>query len=117
MKFYKVYLPCAKKWIHCDPCENVIDAPLMYEAGWGKKLSYIIAYSKDEVQDVTWKYSSNHKEVLLRRNMCTENELVTTLMAMREKRWETLSPQRKKYVSRRICVELVNMMEERYKKY
>lgn len=85
----------------------------MYEAGWGKKLDYIIAYSKDEVQDITWKYSSNHMNLLTRRNMCTENELITTLIAMREKRWEILSPERQKFIQKRLCVELVDMIEER----
>ncbi|XP_077300714.1 N-glycanase Pngl [Arctopsyche grandis] len=109
----EIYSPILKRWLHCDPCENVIDAPLMYEAGWGKKLDYIIAYSKDEVQDITWKYSSNHRDLLTRRNMCTENELITTLIAMRDKRWEILSLERKKFIRKRLCTELVDMMKER----
>jgi peptide-N4-(N-acetyl-beta-glucosaminyl)asparagine amidase len=41
----EVYSNERKKWIHCDPCENAYDSPLMYETGWNKKLSYIIAFS------------------------------------------------------------------------
>ena len=37
----EVYLPSRACWVHADPSENVLDAPLMYERGWGKKLSYV----------------------------------------------------------------------------
>ncbi|NXS54525.1 NGLY1 amidase, partial [Brachypteracias leptosomus] len=78
----EVYSSSQKRWLHCDPCENVCDKPLLYETGWGKKLSYIIAFSKDEVVDVTWRYSCKHEEVLSRRTALSEATLRETINAL-----------------------------------
>jgi len=47
----------------------------MYEQGWGKKLSYIIAVGADHVVDVTQKYTRDFNDVLQRRLMLREDEL------------------------------------------
>jgi nucleoredoxin len=41
----------------CDSCEAVVDEPSMYEAGWGKKLNYVVAVAADHVVDVTPRYT------------------------------------------------------------
>ena len=32
-----------------DSCENAFDSPLMYSNGWGKKLTYVVACSRNDV--------------------------------------------------------------------
>jgi hypothetical protein len=40
---------------------------MMYEGGWGKKLTYVISCSCFETVDVTRRYTSKWQEVLQRR--------------------------------------------------
>ena len=46
----EVFSEAQQRWLHCDPCEDVCDRPLLYEAGWNKKLTYVIAFAKDQVK-------------------------------------------------------------------
>ncbi|KAK3932966.1 Peptide-N(4)-(N-acetyl-beta-glucosaminyl)asparagine amidase [Frankliniella fusca] len=108
----EVFITSQSRWVHCDPCENAFDSPLMYELGWKKKLTYILAYSPDDLQDVTWRYSANHKEVLKRRNICKESELLTTIMQQRKILQENLSQARKDYLRKRTLFELVELWKE-----
>lgn len=52
----EVYSEAQERWLHCDACEDACDAPKMYERGWGKKLSFVVAFGKDDVVDVTRRY-------------------------------------------------------------
>lgn len=63
------------RWIHVDSCEASIDAPLLYEGGWGKKLSYVIAFGLDEVVDVSKRYTRNFTDMLTRRSLAREEWL------------------------------------------
>ncbi|XP_038579993.1 peptide-N(4)-(N-acetyl-beta-glucosaminyl)asparagine amidase isoform X2 [Micropterus salmoides] len=75
----EIYSVSQRRWLHCDSCENVCDKPLLYEVGWGKKLAYVLAFSKDQVVDVTWRYSCKHPEVLSRRTKVQEAWLLHTI--------------------------------------
>ena len=60
------------RWLHCDPCENASDAPLLYERGWGKKLSYVFAFRAHECVDVARRYASEWEATLERRQAVKE---------------------------------------------
>ena len=42
----------------------------MYEKGWNKKLSYVLAFAKDHIMDVTWRYTFNRQLTSKRRTQC-----------------------------------------------
>ncbi|XP_032519724.2 peptide-N(4)-(N-acetyl-beta-glucosaminyl)asparagine amidase [Danaus plexippus] len=103
----------SQRWLHVDPCEGCLNAPLMYEHGWGKSLTYIIAVSRDDLQDVTWRYSSHHKALLQRRDEVSEADLVLAILALRDHRHDQVSPARRRYLVIRTLKELVELMVER----
>ncbi|ELR18429.1 legume lectins beta domain containing protein [Acanthamoeba castellanii str. Neff] len=69
----EVYSHNQERWVHADPCESAYDKPLLYEAGWGKKLSYVVAISKDEAIDVIHRYTRQWDQVLSRRTLVPED--------------------------------------------
>ncbi|XP_052895250.1 peptide-N(4)-(N-acetyl-beta-glucosaminyl)asparagine amidase [Anopheles moucheti] len=104
-----------QRWIHVDPCENVLDAPLMYEHGWRKEITYVFAFTRDDVQDVSCRYSNNHKQLLQRRResgACSEQALLDAIGKLRTKRRAGLSctPERVTFLRTRTideCLELL----------
>lgn len=57
----EVWSNTSQRWIMADGCEGVIDAPSMYEKGWGKEsLSYILAFTPEQVTDVTRRYTRKY---------------------------------------------------------
>ncbi|XP_078484973.1 peptide-N(4)-(N-acetyl-beta-glucosaminyl)asparagine amidase [Ciona intestinalis] len=95
----EVFIVSMDRWLHCDSCENVCDKPLMYEQGWNKKLSLIVAADHEHIVDVTRRYTRDVNAVEIRRNemfdsdwlKCTIRELnETTRLSMTQSRKEKL---------------------------
>lgn len=106
----EVFSTFQDRWLHCDPCENVCDKPLLYELGWGVKIDYIIAFSVDEIQDVTSRYTCKPDEVKHNRTKVRETWLIATMENLRTILQQNLSPERKDKLSLRQMKELVEMM-------
>lgn len=109
----EVYSVAQDRWIHVDPSDNVVDAPLMYQHGWKRNVDYIIAFSHDDIQDVTWRYANNHNETLTKRQKCSETDLLNTVLKLREKRQQNCSKARKYYLRKRNLKEIIELMVER----
>ncbi|TPX65736.1 hypothetical protein SpCBS45565_g04979 [Spizellomyces sp. 'palustris'] len=90
----EIYNEKENRWINCDSCEGEqsYDQPLVYEAGWGKKLNYVFAFGSDEVVDVIHRYTRNFEEVQTRRIMVSEDWLDKTLRDMTARKRADLPP-------------------------
>lgn len=82
----------------------------MYEEGWGKKLTYVIAFSKDEVVDVSWRYSKQHRDVWRRRLECRESMLLRFIDRLNQRKREGMPEDRKKILDGRALVECVELI-------
>ncbi|XP_023176517.2 peptide-N(4)-(N-acetyl-beta-glucosaminyl)asparagine amidase isoform X2 [Drosophila hydei] len=101
------------RWLHVDPSDNVVDSPLMYQHGWKRNIDYVFGYSRDDAQDVTWRYTNNHQQILQQRRLCSEKELIEALNVIRAKRQQFTSEERKKFLSQRNMCEVIEMTVER----
>ncbi|XP_052872471.1 peptide-N(4)-(N-acetyl-beta-glucosaminyl)asparagine amidase [Anopheles cruzii] len=100
-----------QRWIHVDPCENVLDAPLMYEHGWKKEISFVFAFARDDVQDVSFRYSNDHTKMLQRRRTaCREPLLLDAVWKLRAKRRSKLGVARLAFLRRRTFDECIQLL-------
>ncbi|XP_017000574.1 peptide-N(4)-(N-acetyl-beta-glucosaminyl)asparagine amidase isoform X2 [Drosophila takahashii] len=109
----EVYSEAQMRWLHVDPSENVVDSPLMYQHGWKRHIDYVLAYSRDDVQDVTWRYTSDHQKILQLRKLCSEKELVQTLEDIRKKRRNNCTAERKLFLGQRNLCEVIGLTLDR----
>lgn len=109
----EVYSLNEKRWIHLDPSENIMDVPLCYQVGWKRDVKYVFAFSFDDVQDVTWRYTSNFDKTRTARNECNEDEVLKSVLMIRNKRQQKCTNARKKYLIKRNLAELASFITAR----
>ncbi|KAI9351735.1 hypothetical protein DFJ73DRAFT_366124 [Zopfochytrium polystomum] len=108
----EIYLEDRKRWVHCDPSEGEtsLDRPLMYEAGWKKKLSYIFAFGEYDVKDVIRRYSRSMPRVFSRRTLVAEGFLEEATAVVSGKLRKGLSETMLKELQERDRVEAEELL-------
>jgi peptide-N4-(N-acetyl-beta-glucosaminyl)asparagine amidase len=89
-----------------DSCENARDQHLLYDVGWGKKQSYILAFSIDGAQDVSRGYIKDFEASISRRNRASEEDLQLALAEVTRRRRLGLSAQKLQELEREDKGEL-----------
>lgn len=91
----EIYSEKQKRWIHIDPSEGAFNEPLIYQDGWGKKMSYCIGYSVEGARDVTKRYVTR-EDMALPRDKVSEPLLAKAMEDITIERRRTFTDEERK---------------------
>ncbi|OUM58720.1 hypothetical protein PIROE2DRAFT_47715 [Piromyces sp. E2] len=94
-----------KRWIHIDSCEEAYDTPLVYEQGWGRAMTFIVATSDEEIVDITPRYVKDWSIIKERRSDIMENTLKSVINKINNDLYMKLSDEEKNKLSERRIKE------------
>ncbi|KAH0792309.1 peptide-N(4)-(N-acetyl-beta-glucosaminyl)asparagine amidase isoform X2 [Histomonas meleagridis] len=103
-----------QRFVHIDSCENIIDKPMTYESGWGKKLKWIVAVGEHECVDVTRRYTANYDEVVERRKLEINEGWVQKYIAFKnEQMMSNISEEERNEIIKRQQLDNESMKQKR----
>ena len=79
-----------QRFVHVDPCEGIVDSPLLYEYGWSKDFQYVISISQYECIDVTRRYTRKFNSIIQNRNQLIDEEWFQKIISFRNNQWNSL---------------------------
>ena len=97
-----------QRWVHIDPCEGIVDKPLLYEQGWGKRLAYCVGVGRYGIADVTQRYTKDFPAMLSRRRL-GEGWLEGYVKHTNERLWDRMPVERRREIVARHEADVADM--------
>lgn len=105
------YSESLKRWVHVDSCENAWDTPLLYEQGWGRNMTFILAHSIHGVYEVTRRYVKDWDLISSRRRISEEARMNYIIEQQNNLIREDIQPELVEYLANRDIIEQIELLK------